>query len=110
MGSIYQMSSGSGSGSGSDSAPTEYKPDVTTEYTSQFLLTDEEMAAKGIKDHEYAAFRRVHYQFAFAVDKWVDGLEDVTFRTEMVAISFAEATALRNEYRRSRVAADCAAA
>jgi hypothetical protein len=63
-------------------------------FTSNLLLSDEEIRALGVPEHDVELFRRQRYQAAFGIESWYDQLKEYTFYTRPLPISFDEAKAL----------------
>lgn len=78
-------------------------------FTSKFLLSDEEIRALGLPEHQIEEYRRLHFRKAFAVPTWVDALGPATFRTVSLPLAHAEARAVYNAHFKRADAADAAA-
>ena len=50
-------------------------------------------------------YRRLHYQQAFGLDKWLKPLKEHSFRTKFVELSYAEGSAL-SKSEKNRTAED----
>src|SRR5688572_14012731 len=70
-------------------------------FTSEFLLTDEEIIGMGIKKSDVEMYRRKHYQDSFGIDSWYENLKEHTFPTISVPMTFSEGEALIKMYHKS---------
>eukprot|EP01094_Clydonella_sp_ATCC50884_P018085 TRINITY_DN3287_c0_g1_i1.p1 TRINITY_DN3287_c0_g1~~TRINITY_DN3287_c0_g1_i1.p1 ORF type:complete len:702 (-),score=295.00 TRINITY_DN3287_c0_g1_i1:1173-3278(-) len=74
------------------------RPGVS-EFKSELLLSDEEILALGVKESNVEMYRRMRYKKAFGVDTWYAGMEEHTFATTFVELSFDAAAALMQKHR-----------
>lgn len=63
---------------------------VVEAYTSKLLLSDDEIRALGIRDIDIELYRRMRYQQSFGIGHWYHLLEEHTFKTVFVRLSFEE--------------------
>jgi len=68
--------------------------ETKTEFTSSFLLTDEQILAKGVKPAAIENYRRAYYQNAYAVSTWAPQLGSRTFRTVEIPLSVDDARSI----------------
>ena len=78
----------------------------STEFTSELLLSDEEIMKLGVKKEDCELYRRKHYQNAFGIDTWYDKLEEHTFETIMIELSYDEAQAMVFSYLERKMTED----
>ena len=65
-------------------------------YESKFLLSDDEISELGVKKSDIEMYRRMHYQNAFNVNSWYGQMENETFRSAFLPISFQEGREIYN--------------
>lgn len=65
------------------------------EFRNKFHLTDEEVLALGVSEHNVESYRRAYYTQQFAIDTWYLKLSEHTFQTTQLEMTFEEAEAIR---------------
>lgn len=63
---------------------------IPKNFESPFLLLDEEILKLGIRSCDVESYRRKHYQLQFGINTWYSRLQQHTFRTSEIKLSFQE--------------------
>jgi hypothetical protein len=74
-------------------------PAAREEFRSALLLSDEAIAALGVKPGDAEQFRRMRYQNSFGISSWYEALREHTFASQFVSVSSATARALLDAHR-----------
>ena len=68
--------------------------EMRTEFKSDYILKKDDLEERGIPEKLHTFYSRWYFKNAYGVDKWYHSIEEYTFRTVMIEMTFEEAKAV----------------